>query len=255
MTDAFYEPDGDSFVATDHTRGPWHVGYQHGGPPAALLARALFEPGSMLVRVSVALLRPVPIGRLRIGVERGGGRTAQRNVARLFADDRVVAEARGLCIREQPVDLPAPAPPDPWPDPTEGAAFEMDFFLHEVGYHRAVDLRVAHGSWGTSPIGMWARPRIPLVAGTDTSPTEQLMILADAQSGMGCPADPRHYTFLNPDLTVYLERPPQPRDGWFGFDIRATADRHGFGLAQSEVRDALGICARSAQALVVAARD
>src|SRR5207237_67687 len=37
VTDAFYIPDGDDFVATVHTRGPWSPKHQHGGPPSALL--------------------------------------------------------------------------------------------------------------------------------------------------------------------------------------------------------------------------
>ncbi len=38
---AFYLPDGDAFVSTASTRGPWDVQTQHGGPPSALMARAV----------------------------------------------------------------------------------------------------------------------------------------------------------------------------------------------------------------------
>jgi hypothetical protein len=41
MPDAFYEPDGDRYVATELTRGPWDPGAQHAGPPAALLGREI----------------------------------------------------------------------------------------------------------------------------------------------------------------------------------------------------------------------
>ena len=41
MPDALYERDGDRFVATELTRGPWNPDHQHAGPPAALLARAI----------------------------------------------------------------------------------------------------------------------------------------------------------------------------------------------------------------------
>ncbi|MGB1275482.1 MAG: thioesterase family protein, partial [Nannocystaceae bacterium] len=66
------------------------------------------------------------------------------------------------------------------------------------------------------------------------------------------PLDPSAFTFVNPDLTVYLERPPQ--GAWFGFDIRSTASGEGMGLSQSSVRDCEGVVARSAQSLVVATR-
>ena len=42
MDDAFYLPLGDDrWGATRHTTGPWDAGFQHGGPPSALLARAI----------------------------------------------------------------------------------------------------------------------------------------------------------------------------------------------------------------------
>src|SRR5213595_593077 len=71
MPDAFYVPDGDAFVATVHTRGPWSATHQHGGPPAALLARALEAqaPGFVIARITVDFLLPVPIDRLAVRVE------------------------------------------------------------------------------------------------------------------------------------------------------------------------------------------
>ena len=37
--------DGDRYVATVHTQGPWSEGFQHAGPPSALLARAIDKVG------------------------------------------------------------------------------------------------------------------------------------------------------------------------------------------------------------------
>ncbi len=45
MAEAFYEPEGDSYVATELTRGPWDPGSQHAGPPAALIGRELERLG------------------------------------------------------------------------------------------------------------------------------------------------------------------------------------------------------------------
>ena len=42
MDDAFYLPLGDDrWRATVHTTGPWDARFQHGGPPSALLGRAI----------------------------------------------------------------------------------------------------------------------------------------------------------------------------------------------------------------------
>jgi len=41
LADAFFESDGDGFVPTELTRGPWDPDAQHAGPPAALLGREI----------------------------------------------------------------------------------------------------------------------------------------------------------------------------------------------------------------------
>lgn len=258
MSGAFFVSDGDELVATVHTRGPWDVRHQHGGPPSALLAGALERFGEdaadfQLARLTVELLRPVPIGNVRVEVRAVHlGRTVQRLEAALLTGDQVLVEARGLRIRRQPTGLSEEPALDAWPDPAGLPAFTFPFFKTDQGYHMAVEGRVAYGAWGHTPVGFWARPRIPLVAGQQTSPVEALVILADAQSGMGVPLDPDHFTFVNPDLTVYFERPPEA--GWLGFDIRSVAGPLGAGLSESAIRDGRGMVARSAQSLVIARR-
>lgn len=267
--DAFYHPDDAgghalSVVATPLTRGPWDNRFQHGGPPCALLAGALDRFGEdaedwFLARLTVELLRPVPIGPLQVSLHPGHlGRTVQRLEARLHAGDTELGRARGLRMRR--TDLGADGafvlpPAAPWPDPETCEPLRFHFFRHEVGYHRAVDLRVVHGEWGRTPIGLWTRPTVPLVAGRPTSALERLVTLADAQSGMGVPLDPQRWKFVNPDVNVFLERDPRESSPWLGFDIRTTASGHGSGLSQSEVRDAEGVVARTIQTLVVGPRD
>ena len=70
LPDCLYEPDGDTFVPTGLTRGPWDRSFQHAGPPAALLARAVelagqVEPGQA-GRLAYDILRPVPLAPHRI---------------------------------------------------------------------------------------------------------------------------------------------------------------------------------------------
>lgn len=257
LPDAFYLREGDQLIATPMTRGPWDDRFQHGGPPAALVAGAMerFDGGAefFVARIWIELLRPVPIAPLRLALAPvSSGRTVQRLEATLSAAGEGVLTARGLRIRRAHSAASPPLATDPWPDPDSLPDYTFTFFRGEVGYHRGVQLRLAHGAWGATPIGFWARPRIALVAGQPTSPLEQLMVLADAQSGMGVPLDPLRHSFPNPDLTVYLERALAP--GWFGFDIRSTANAEGAGLARSVVRDARGVVGLSAQSLVVAGR-
>ena len=70
MPAALFEPDGQLLVPTALTVGPWDPGSQHGGAPSALLARAVEAepaPGPVrLARLTVELLRPVPLTPLRV---------------------------------------------------------------------------------------------------------------------------------------------------------------------------------------------
>ena len=258
MDTAFYHPKGDAFAATQTTRGPWDNRFQHGGPPAALLVGAMGRLGEdaddyAITRFTMELLRPVPIATVNVDVGfEGRGRTVQRLRAELLVEGRTVAVARALRIRRKQVETPPAPAPASWPDPGSLEPLTFDFFQHEIGYHRAVDIRMACGSWGTTPVGVWARLRVSLVAGRETTPLERLVALADAQSGMGPPLDPMLYTYLNPDMSAYLARPPEGE--WLGFDIGATVGPEGAGISESGVRDRVGVVGRTAQSLVIERR-
>ncbi|HEX2032280.1 MAG TPA: acyl-CoA thioesterase domain-containing protein [Actinomycetota bacterium] len=125
MADAFYVPDGDRFVPTELTRGPWSADAQHAGPPAALLGRAIeaLEPvGEMTVaRFSMEVLGPVPLRPLRVSaaVVRPG-RRVQLVEAALVDDEDEIALAAAWRIR--PADAPGgqvDLDPLPLPDPEE----------------------------------------------------------------------------------------------------------------------------------------
>lgn len=238
------------------TRGPWDDRFQHGGPPSALLAGVMARYGNakayQMARVCIDLLRPVPIGRLRVHLDEPVGKSAQRLEARLEADGKTVMVARAIRIRQEATPSSEPLSESSWPSPGGFDDFQFPFFRSDVGYHRGVQVRIVEGAWGKTPIKVWARPVIQLIAGEELLPAERVVLLADAQSGIGVPLDPLQYTFLNPDLTVYLER--QPISEWLGFDIRSTANDHGAGLSQSAIRDERGLVARSAQSMVVAKR-
>lgn len=68
---AFYEPiAGDTVRATEHTTGPWDARAQHAGAPSALLGGAMQRAVSVpLVRVTMEILRPVPITTLTVATE------------------------------------------------------------------------------------------------------------------------------------------------------------------------------------------
>lgn len=258
--DAFYVAEGDALLATGWTRGPWSDEHQHAGPPAALLARAVegarSAPDLFVSRLTIELLRPIPIGALRLEATRErSGRSVERIGALLLAGGEVCAVASALCVRERPVALPEdvrladrerPAPP------AASAPWSFDFFRHPVAYHRAVEGRLARGAWGSGDVLCWLRQRLPLVAGETPTPLQRVLVAADAGSGVGAALDPARYTFVNADLTVALARPLEGE--WVGMGARTRALPSGIGLCDTELRDEAGPIGRALQCLVLAAR-
>jgi hypothetical protein len=260
MAESFYVRDGDRLLATELTRGPWSSTLQHGGPPAALIASAIEradpEPDRFTVaRLTFEFLRPVPIGafEVRTTVLRAG-RQAQRFEGALLHDGVELVKAHGLRIRRARVHLPPPrCPRRSVPiGPAGLEPFTFPFFRDRVGYHTAVEVRIARGIWGRGPTTAWLRLRVPLVAGEPTSPLAALVTIADAGNGVCTVLDPRQYSFVNADLSLHLDR--EPMGEWFALDARSTADADGLGLAQSELHDRDGELGRSLQCLVVEER-
>jgi hypothetical protein len=253
--------DGERLLATELTRGPWSSELQHGGPPAALLASAIERHGDdaerfVVARLSFEFVRPIPIGAYTVDTEVGRlGKQAQRIEAQLLHDGIEVVRAHGLRIRRTQVPLPSPRCPrrsaprgpaglEPWTFP---------FFRDRVGYHVGVEVRIARGVWGKGPTAAWMRLSAPLVADAPTSPLAALVTLADAANGV-CPVlDPRQYTFINPDMSIHLDRPPIGE--WFALDVRATVDPLGLGLTQCDLHDRDGELGHALQSLVVEARS
>ncbi|HTE64973.1 MAG TPA: thioesterase family protein [Candidatus Binatia bacterium] len=249
---AFFVRAGDRFVATESTRGPWGRDYQHGGPPAALLTRALEELAGtdvLLTRLTFDFLRPAPIAPLTVRAEvvRAGSRVRRLQAVLSTADGTPLVQAAAVAMRTAAV-LPATlGNDDSGPLPVERATpFQFGFFPDPIGYHTAMEIRVASGSWGKGPMAAWMRPRVALVEGETVSPLQRLMIAADSASGVAVVVEPAHYTFVNADLTVAIHRPPEGE--WVCLDAATVAETHGIGLTRArlwDVRGALGISLQS----------
>src|SRR5881275_1884612 len=112
MSEALFVLEGERFLPTELCRGPWSPDAQHGGPPAALLARAVERfgggDGMQVARLTVELLRPVPLVPLALTARFARpGRKVQLVEAALRAADVEVARALALRIRRLPLTLPA----------------------------------------------------------------------------------------------------------------------------------------------------
>lgn len=260
---AFFVRDDARFVATEHTRGPWSSGHQHGGPPSALLSRAMEravadDPAFQVARVSVELMAPVPIAAVEVTASvLRAGRKVRRLEATLSADGRVLARATGLAVRADPVALPdvAPDPHEPPPPPEAGTPWSFPVFQSQpdrVGYTGAVDARCVRGGYRQNPTSVWIRSRVALVAGEPTSALQRVLIAADSGNGIAVALDPERFTFVNADLTVHLHRALEGE--WVCVEAITTPEPTGIGLTRSRLFDLRGTIGYGLQSLVVEPR-
>lgn len=257
MVGAFFEPVGPGrYVATELTRGPWDVNAQHGGPPAALLGATLEQcPGGtkdgQVVRVTVEILRPIPLGPLEVSADVvRPGRKVEMLAAELHAGGVVVARATAWRMRTGDIgmavgqDVRQPPPPD-------GIAPMSAFpWTADVGYTTAMEWRFATGEFlAAGPAAVWMRMRHPLVEGKEPTPLTRVLIAADSGSGVSAELDFSRYLFINTDLTVALHRLPLTE--WVCLDAATTVEAHGIGLSESRLFDERGVLGRAVQSLYI----
>lgn len=261
MPAAFYEPDGDRFLATELTRGPWDPGAQHAGPPAALLGRAielLPDAGEFLVgRVTCEILRSVPIAPVRVSARvLRPGRRVQLVEAELSDESgEPLMRASAWRLRGAPVEIPPEAmgPAEVPPGPEQGR--EVEFFPtgEELGYHSAMEVRFVRGGFvEPGPALVWLRMRQPLVSGEEPSPLQRVLVAADVGNGVSASLDYHRYLFINVDLTVHLER--LPAGEWVCVDAQTLPQPSGNGTAESVLADESGRIGRALQTLLIAER-
>jgi len=261
MNEAFYERSGkSSFLATELTRGPWDPGAQHAGPPSALLGRAIevleSSEGFQVGRVVFEILRPVPIGVVRVETRvLRPGKKVQLVEASLVGEAGELMRATAWLLRVSELELPEGVPAeDPAPQgPQEGWIPEFFQTGQDVGYHTAMELRAVAGAFlELGPATFWLRMRQPLVDGEDPTPLQRALVAADVGNGISAVLDYHSYVFINVDLTVHFER--MPVGEWVCVDAVTRPQPTGIGTAESVLSDERGRIARAAQSLLIAQR-
>lgn len=261
MADAIYLPEGHGrFAPTELARGPWDPGAQHGGAPAALLARAVEGTESAMpmhvARLTYELLRPVPLAPLEVRTRiLRPGRRVQLVEAALHAEEQEVARVTALRIRSAEVPAPPAAEPPPDGGPATSAPIHMPAFESgpRMFARDGMEVRFARGAFAdVGPSFAWFRLRVPLVAGEEPSPLQRLAAAGDFGNGIAAAVPWTTHVFINPDLTLYVERLPQGE--WVGLDAITRTGGAGVGVSDSALFDEQGRVGRAQQALYVAER-
>jgi hypothetical protein len=256
--DAIYRVDGNRVITSPDAAGPWDAGMQHGSAPAVLVvwaAEAILTPVPMqIARVTVDLMRPVPVAPLTLHTEvLREGRKIQLCAVKLLAGDAVVVSATVLKIKTQGLALPpeiADLPSElPGPDQSreEQPSFSSSPFVN------GISLRAARGRFGVpGPGAIWYRVDRPLVEGAPVSQAMRAVVAADFCNGTSAVLDFQAWTFINADLTVSFAR--QPVGAWILLDAESWIGPDGAGLAMARLADARGYFGRVVQSLVIEKR-
>lgn len=256
MAEAFYLPLGDDrWSSTVHTTGPWDARSQHGGPPAALLGRAIERcsprDDMLVARLTVEILGAVPVGEVsvRSRVLRPG-RSVELVEAVLSAGGRDAARASAWRVKRTTQEgIAARVEPAP-PVPEESAPLPGGGWVD--GYLSAVEWRFAAGRFDEpGPATVWTRLRHPLVPDEEPSPLQRVLAVADSGNGLSSELDLSWY-FINPELTVHLHR--EAVGEWVCVAAQTAISRGGAGLATTVLHDLDGPLGVGAQSLLVAPR-
>jgi hypothetical protein len=262
MPDGVFVPAGEGlFTATELARGPWDPSALHGGAPAALLVRAFEQlpapAGLEIARVTYEFLRPVPLGELSVSAEvtRAGRRVQLLEGSVATAEGTEVVRARALQIQRADSGAATPPAPSPLPEPARGTSDRPRFLRADMPFFGAdaMEIRFVAGTFNEpGPSAAWFRLRVPVVAGEDPSPLQRLAAAGDFGNGISAALPWGEWLFINPDLTLYVERALQ--GDWVGLDSQTTIGVGGVGLAESVLYDQAGRVGRAVQGLLVARR-
>jgi Thioesterase-like superfamily len=267
VPESFYESEGDRYLSTELTRGPWDPDAQHAGPPAALLGREIELLGggriggeggapAQVGRITYEVLRSIPIGRLRVEAEvvRPGRRVEMVEATLSDEDGEALIRAEGWRLRTEQVEFDPPRRgPNPPPGPDHGKPGEFFHTGYDVGYHTAMDYRFVEGAFmEAGPAIVWMRMGVPLLPGESPTPLQRVLAAADSGNGVSAALDWRRYLFINVDLSVHLHR--MPVGEWICLDAVTTPEPNGIGVADTALFDTEGRIGRAMQTLLVGER-
>jgi hypothetical protein len=267
--DSLFTREGDLYVPSEHTRGPWDPNALHGGAPSALLTRC-FEKhveGADLAfgRLGFEFLRPIPMAPLEVSVTvvRPGRRVNELH-AELTSGGELIGRAGALLVRpvgegvpEADHGLPAIAPKEDGqgvsPEVVAAVGPAGGLTPGSTGFgSTGMEMRWLDQPWSPGPARVWFRPRIDLLPGEPLSPLARATAAADFGNGVGAELPFDRFLFINADLTLHLQR--VPRGDWIGIDARTLLSAGGPALAESVLHDEHGPIGRAFQSLVVEPR-
>ena len=253
MSEAIFVRDGDTYVPTSNAIGPWSKESLHGGPPAALLARAVErEVGNSemaVARLTVDLFRAVPKAPLTDTARTvRDGRRIKAVDASLFAGDVEVARASAVALLRtgdfESEAVPAPVGPDGLPP----LRMSMGDGLFPKMFLDCLDARSLGEATGLA--GAWFRMPVELVEGEAVTPFQFAAAMSDFGNLLAGISGRREkdgdWSFINTDITLNLAR--EPSGEWICVIAERPLASNGVGsvqVAQYDLRGQFGSSSHS----------
>jgi hypothetical protein len=240
-TDAFFIPEGDTFVPQPICRGPWDPNSLHGRVVAGLLGaeveRRHGEPRLRVARMTVDLWRLpdfTPIA-VETRVQREGGRIRIVD-AEAFAGGQSIGRASVVLLREseQPSgDVWAPPAWD-FPPPSALAPDPRPPIANE-GWQPMWESRSQGRAFGVvAQKRTWMREVRPLIAGQPLTPFQRVAVACDFASPLANSGS-AGLAYINVDITLYLHR--YPGGEWIGFESTDHGASDGIAMGQCRLYD------------------
>ncbi len=252
--------DDEWLIPTDHCRGPWEAESCHAGPPAAMVARAMEHAmdkaglSQRLVRITINLVRPVPMAGFRVHAQitRAGRSvtTLQASLVDSRGKERITATGLGM---RGPLEQQLPRGPrepiavlkdaKPGNFPISWAGHDLPSFVGSVA-----TIYPPGETPNPGPTTAWMRA-IPFLENEVATPFQRICPLADSGNAFSRNAEPSEMVFVNPDLTLMLHREPQ--GDWLGSQSVSRWESDGIGLADALLFDEIGPVGRALQTLLL----
>jgi hypothetical protein len=246
-------------LSTPLSSGPWNAQHQHGAAPTSLICWAVERIPTLapmqVARITVDLLRPVPVAPLAIKTDiLREGRKIQLCQVQLFADGVEVTRATVLKIRSTSLSLPDTVKDEPvmYPSPEESREPKKDTTGLNA-FTTGVQMRFAKGGFRRpGPAAVWFRADRPIVSGAAITPLMRAAIASDYCNGTSTMLDFHHWTFINGDLNINLAR--MPIGEWILLDAESYVGPNGVGIAFARLGDTQGYFGRAVQSMVIEPR-
>ncbi len=254
--DAFFPPPVDGwFTPNENVRGPWDIRFCHGGPIAALIAWSLEDlaPDKQLTRLTIDLIRPVPMDGFRLDTEiTRQGRTVT-TTACVLTDrrDKVCAKAAAMHLAEVDIgDVPNVEISGPVAEEMTPGVFPLGNYAHDLpNFAKGAEIAYPPGEDSTpGPTTVWMRT-VPLFEGQPLSAFQKICPLADCGNGISRNEEIGELSFVNPDITIVMHR--KPVGDWIASQAVSHWHSNGIGAAESTLFDAEGPVGVATQTLVI----